>query len=72
MTNLELFTALGGISSENLSGAEELQNKPCVRTNHKMQMKRAVLIAAVIALMLLLVGCTVAYVLHLQDQKMGN
>ncbi len=72
MTNLELFTALGGISSENLSGAEELQNKPCVRTNHKMQMKRAVLIAAVIALILLLVGCTVAYVLHLQDLKMGN
>ncbi len=59
MTNLELFTALGGISSENLSGAEELQNKPCVRTNHKMQMKRAVLIAAAIALTLLLVGCAV-------------
>ena len=61
MTNLELFMALGNISSENLSGAEELQNKPCVRTNHKMQMKRAVLIAAVIALTLLLVGCAVAY-----------
>lgn len=66
MTNLELFTALGGISPENLSGAEELQNKPCVRTNGKKGMKRAVLIAAVIALMLLLVGCAVIYVLRLE------
>ena len=40
MTNMELFTALGGISVENLSGAEELQSKPCVRTNGKMKMKR--------------------------------
>ena len=72
MTNLELFMALGNISSENLSGAEELQNKPCVRTNHKMQMKRAVLIAAVIALTLLLVGCAVVYVLRMQDVKIGE
>lgn len=59
MTNLELFTALGGISVENLSGAEELQSKPCIRTNGKMKMKQAVLIAAAIALTLLLVGCAV-------------
>lgn len=59
MTNLELFTALGGISAENLSGAEELQSRPGVRTNGKMKMKRAVLIAAVIALLLMLVGCAV-------------
>ena len=61
MTNLELLTALGGISAENLFGAEELQSKPCVRANGKMKMKRAVLIAAVVALTLLLVGCAVAY-----------
>lgn len=61
MTNLELLTALGGISVEHLSGAEELQSKPCVRANGKMKMKRAVLIAAVVALTLLLVGCAVAY-----------
>ena len=60
MTNLELLTALGGISAENLFGAEALQSKPCVRANGKMKMKRAVLIAAVIALTLLLVGCAVA------------
>ena len=72
MTNLELFKALGGIRSEHLTGAEELQNKPYVRTNHKMQMKRAVLIAAVIALTLLLVGCAVVYVLSLNGIKLGE
>lgn len=72
MTKLELFTALGSISSENLSGAEELQNKPCVRKNPKMQMKRAVLIAAVFALTLLLVGCAVVYVLSLNGIKLGE
>ena len=60
MTNLELFTVLGGISAENLSGAEELQRKPVVPTKGKMKVKRAVLVAAVIGLMLLLLGCAVA------------
>lgn len=72
MTNLELFTALGGISAENLFGAEELQSRPGVRTNGKMKMKRAVLIAAVIALTLLLVGCAVVYVLSLNGIKLGD
>ncbi len=72
MTNLELFMALGNISSENLSGAEELQNKPCVLTNRKVKMKRAVLIAAVITLTLLLAGCGIAYVLRLQNLKIGK
>ena len=72
MTNLELFTALGGISTEHLTGAEDLQNKPCVRKSQKMQMKRAVLIAAIIALTLLLVGCAVVYVLSMQDVKIGE
>lgn len=72
MTNLELFMALGSISSENLSGAEELQNKPCVRTNRKVKMKRAVLIAAVITLTLLLAGCGIAYVLRVQNLKIGK
>lgn len=60
MTNLELFTALTGISAENLSGAEELQRKAVVPTKGKMKGKRAVLVAAVIGLTLLLVGCAVA------------
>ena len=72
MTNLELFIALGGISMENLSGAEELQRNPPVHTGKKNPMRRAVLIAAAVALTLLLVGCAVVYVLHLQDMKIGE
>lgn len=72
MTNLELFIILGGISMENLSGAEELQRKPPVHTGKKNPMRRAVLIAAAVALTLLLVGCAVVYVLHLQDMKIGE
>lgn len=60
MTNLELFTALGDISTENLLGAEEVQSRPGVRTNGKRKRKQAVLVSAVIALTLLLVGCAVA------------
>ena len=72
MTNLELFIALGGISAENLSGAEELQSNPPAHTGRKPPMRRAVLIAAAVALTLLLVGCAVVYVLHLQDMKIGE
>ena len=38
----------------------------------RLSLNRVVLIAAVIALALLLVGCTVAYVLGLQDKKIGE
>ena len=72
MTNLELFIILGGISMENLSGAEELQRKPPVHTGKKNPMRRAVLIAAAVALALLLVGCAVIYVLSLQEIKIGE
>ena len=61
MTNLELFMALGDICPENLSGAEALQAGPWPRVNRKTPVKRAVLIAAVIALASELVGCAVAY-----------
>ena len=39
MTNMELFTALGGIRAELLSGAEALQEKPCVLPKPKKKMK---------------------------------
>ena len=61
MTNLELFKALSYVSSDNLSGAEELQNTTHVRVSRKRPMKQAVLIAALIALWLLLMGCAIIY-----------
>lgn len=66
MTNLELFTALGGISAEYLSGAEALQNRPSVLQKPKGRKKRMVLVAAIIALALLLVGCCVIIAMRLQ------
>ncbi len=66
MTNFELFKALGYISAGNLSGAEQLQTVPRAVT-HRKSWKRPVLIAAVIALALLLVGCAVVYVISESD-----
>ncbi len=70
MTNLELFIALGDISPENLSGAEALQKMPFVHQNKNI--KRAILIAAVIALSLLLAGCGIVYALRLRNLKIGE
>lgn len=72
MTSMELFRALGGVSTENLAGAEKLQRAEVVPLKHKPSVKRAVLVAAVIALLMLLVGCAAVYVLHLQDLKVGE
>ena len=38
----------------------------------RIALGRAVLIAAIIAMMLLLVGCTVAYILSLHEKKVGE
>lgn len=70
MTNLELFCALSHISAENLSDAEALQGD--VPFSRPKTRKRFFLIAALIALTLLLVGCAVVYVLRLQDLKVGE
>jgi len=72
MTSLELFRALGGVSTENLAGADRLQRMQTVPVRRKAPVKRAALIAAVVALLLLLVGCAAVYVLHLQDLKVGE
>ena len=66
MTNMELFMTLGGIRAELLSGAEALQEKPCVLPKPKKKMKRAVLVAAIAALLLLLVGCGAVIAMRLQ------
>ena len=59
MTNWELFRALNYASAENLSDAEALQS--AAPTPHRKAGKHFLLIAAVITLAALLVGCAVAY-----------
>lgn len=57
MTSMELFTALGGISAEALSGMEELQMNAPAPLPHRKPIARGLLIAAMISLLLLLSGC---------------
>lgn len=69
MTGKDLFIALGDISHKYYDEAE--YGTISVAHEHK-SLRRPLLIAAVIAMALLLVGCAAVYVLHLQDLKMGD
>ena len=62
----ELFLAIGGLESARLAKTEETPRSV------KRPKPRLVLIAAVIALAALLVGCAALYVLHLQDMAFGE
>lgn len=55
MTNLELLELLGNVKDSYVADAQTPVQKP-------LSFRRPLLIAAIVALMLLLVGCTVAYV----------
>lgn len=70
MKAMDLLVALGGVKDAYVIGAENFrQGKHRVR---HLSLKKAWLIAAVIAMALLLVGCAVVYVLRLQDMKMDE
>jgi len=66
MTSMELLELLGSVRDTYVVEAHQaIKKKP-------VPLRKALLIAAVIALTLLLVGCAVAYVLRLQDLKVGE
>ena len=67
MTGKDLLIALGDISQKYYDEAE----KDTI-TQGRKTLRRPLLIAAVIALMLLLVGCAVVYALRLQDMSIGQ
>lgn len=72
MKAMDLLIALNGVKDAYIVGAEDFrQGKQKVQAK-RVPLKKAWLIAAVIALMLLLVGCTVAYVLSLKDMAFGE
>lgn len=70
MNTMDLMTALGSVKDTYVLRAEEFREQGAPR--HRMTKRRTLLIAAVIALTLLLVGCTVVYVLRLQDLEVGQ
>lgn len=72
MTSLELFNALGSINAENLAGADALQWKTQPHISHRRALSRAALIAAIIAVTVLLVGCTAAILLHLDRLRFNE
>lgn len=64
MTGKDLFIALGNISPKYY---EEAENDTIASSQGHKSLRRPLLIAAVIALTLLLVGCAVIYVLSLEQ-----
>ena len=68
----DLLKSLGNIKDSYVISAEEFrQGKQQVKVK-RLSTKRALLIAAVIALTLLLVGCAVVYVLRMQNLHVGE
>lgn len=57
MTSFELFKSLSDVSNETLSEMEALQMKPCTPLPRRKPVTRALLIAAMISILLLLTGC---------------
>ena len=72
MKPIDLLKSLGSIKDSYVISAEEFrQGKQQVKVK-RLSTKRALLIAAVIALTLLLVGCAVVYVLRMQNLHVGE
>lgn len=70
MKAMDLLTALGGVKDVYVIGAEDFRQGKH-QAKH-ISTRKMWFIAAVIALALLLVGCTVAYVLSLKDMAFGE
>ena len=69
MTRLYLLDALGDVRSDFVLEAQALRSG--AQCKKAVPRRRLLLIAAVIGLSLLLVGCAVAYALHLKDLSLG-
>lgn len=72
MKAMDLLTGLNNVGDSYITGAEEFRQGKQKAQIKRLSMRKAWLLAAVIALMLLLVGCTVVYMLRLQDMKIGE
>ena len=70
MNAMDLLTGLNGVRDSFVAEAGEFRHGK--RRPRRLPSKKLWLIAAIIALTLLLVGCAVAYMLHLQDMAFGQ
>ena len=71
MTSFQLLKGLTGIDSEFLVSVEQQTGKQKEKKSRR-GIHRPFLLAALIALLLMLVGCGIVYVLHLQDLRIGE
>jgi len=69
MKPMVLLKSLNNVRDTYILAAEDFRQG---RSRKTVSMKRILLIAAVIALSLLLVGCTIVYILSLQDMAFGT
>ena len=69
MNGKDLLIGLGGISPKYY---EEAENGTITEAKTHRTFRRPLLVAAIIALLLMLVGCAVVYVLRLQDMSIGT
>ena len=70
MTSHDLLDLIGDAREEYVLEAQEYRELPS--ESRRIPLRKTFLIAAIIALTLLLVGCTVVYVLSLQEMKVGE
>ena len=71
MTSFQLLKGLTGIDSELLVSVEQQTGRQKEKKSRR-GIHRPFLLAALIALLLMLVGCGIVYVLHLQDLRIGE
>lgn len=72
MKPIALLKCLGNVKDSYVIAAEEFRQGNRQPQAKRLSINRVWLIAAIIALLLMLVGCAVAYVLSLQDLKIGE
>ena len=72
MTSMELFDLLGNTRDSYVREVQQIRSGECPAKPKRMPKKRMLLIAAVVALTLLLLGCAVVYVLRMQNLTVGE
>lgn len=68
----QILDMLGDAKGKYIWEAQQARSGAAGNRRKRLPVRKVWLIAAVIVLMLLLVGCTVVYVLRLQDMKLGE
>ena len=72
MKAIDLLVGFGSVKDSYVISAEEFRQGKQKAQIKRLSTRKMWLIAAVIALMLLLVGCAVIYVLRMQNMKVGE